>query len=206
MNEYRNDIINYYNKVATQYKEERNTLVEFSEIYKNFVKYLKPGSKILDFGCGSGRDSLYFKKCGYEVIALDGSPKMCEITRELCNIEVKEMFFEDFNEKNEYDGIWACASLLHLPKEVLIKVLSNLTAALKDNGYMYVTFKYGNFEGIRHERYFIDFTPETFRELIKSVPELEIIEEFESTSSIKSQINKSWINFVLRKKNISNKN
>lgn len=203
MNDYRKNIIEYYNREAERYKEERNELVEFTEIYKNFVKYLKPGCKILDFGCGSGRDSLYFKKSGYKVIALDGSPKMCEITRDLCNIEVKEMFFEDFIEKDTYDGIWACATLLHLPKEVLIKVLSNLAASLKDDGYIYITFKYGNFEGIRHERYFIDFTPETFSELIKSVSELEIIEEFESNSSLKSQNNKHWINFILKKKNIS---
>lgn len=203
MNDYRKNIIEYYNREAERYKEERNELVEFTEIYKNFVKYLKPGCKILDFGCGSGRDSLYFKKIGYKVIALDGSPKMCEITRDLCNIEVKEMFFEDFIEKDTYDGIWACATLLHLPKEVLIKVLSNLAASLKDDGYIYTTFKYGNFEGIRHERYFIDFTPETFSELIKSVSELEIIEEFESNSSLKSQNNKHWINFILKKKNIS---
>lgn len=203
MNDYRKNIIEYYNREAERYKEERNELVEFTEIYKNFVKYLKPGCKILDFGCGSGRDSLYFKKSGYKVIALDGSPKMCEITRDLCNIEVKEMFFEDFIEKDTYDGIWACATLLHLPKEVLIKVLSNLAASLKDDGYIYTTFKYGNFEGIRHERYFIDFTPETFSELIKSVSELEIIEEFESNSSLKSQNNKHWINFILKKKNIS---
>lgn len=202
MNEYRNDIIKYYNKAATMYKEERSELVEFSEIYNNFTKYLKSGSKILDFGCGAGRDSLYFKKCGYNVTALDGSPKMCEITRELCDIEVKEMFFEDFNEKNKYDGIWACASLLHLPKEVLIKVLANLAASLKEDGYIYATFKYGNFEGIRHERYFIDFTEETFKELIKSIPELEVIEKFATTSTIKTQKNKHWINFILKKKNI----
>lgn len=203
MNEYRNDIIEYYNRVAEIYKKERNELVEFADIYTRFIKYLTTGCKILDFGCGSGRDSLYFKKGGYEVIALDGSPKMCEITRDLCNIEVKEMFFEDFIEKDTYDGIWACASLLHLPREVLIKVLSNLSASLKDNGYMYTTFKYGTFEGIRHERYFIDFTFETFRELIAEIPELEIIEEFESNSSIKDQNNKRWANFVLKKKNIS---
>ncbi len=124
---------------------------------------------------------------------------MCEITRDLCNIEVKEMYFEDFKEIDEYDAIWACASLLHLPRKVLIKVLSNLASSLKENGYMYITFKYGTFEGIRHERYFIDFTPETFRKLIKEIPELEIIEEFESNSSIKTQNNKHWINFILKK-------
>ena len=64
MNDYRKNIIEYYNREAERYKEERNELVEFTEIYKNFVKYLKPGCKILDFGCGSGRDSLYFKKIG----------------------------------------------------------------------------------------------------------------------------------------------
>ncbi len=201
--DYRTPIIEYYNREALRYKEERGVIKEFDEIYENFVKYLPQGCKILDFGCGAGRDSLYFKSKGYKIVALDGSPKMCEITKKLCNIEVKEIFFEEFKEVNEYDGIWACASLLHLPKDNLLKVLKNLAIALKDNGYIYTTFKYGDFEGVRNERYFIDFTSESFEMLINEIPELEIIEEFHSEGSIKSQIRKHWINFILKKKNIS---
>jgi len=140
MTNYRNITLKYYDEKALNYKNEKNELDYFEEIYNNFTTFLQPGCKILDFGCGTGRDCLYFKKNGYNIVGLDGSRKMCEITRELCHIEVKEILFEDFKEENEYDGIWACASLLHLPYDVLINVLSNLAVALKENGYIYTTF------------------------------------------------------------------
>lgn len=203
MNSYRKDIINFYNREAERYKEERNEIKGFGEIYKPFIKYIKHNGKILDFGCGSGRDSLYFKNNGYNVIALDGSKEMCDITRQLCNIEVKEMFFEDFKEENTYDGIWACASLLHLPKDILINVLKNLALSLKENGYIYASFKYGDYEGIRNRRYFIDFTEESFKDIIKKIPDLEIIETYQTNGVLKSQIRKHWLNIVLKKRNIS---
>ncbi len=203
MNSYRKDIINFYNREAERYKEERNEIKGFDEIYKPFIKYIKHNGKILDFGCGSGRDSLYFKNNGYNVIALDGSKAMCDITRQLCNIEVKEMFFEDFKEENTYDGIWACASLLHLPKDILINVLKNLALSLKENGYIYASFKYGDYEGIRNRRYFIDFTEESFKDIIKKIPDLEIIETYQTNGVLKSQIRKHWLNIVLKKRNIS---
>lgn len=203
MNSYRKDIINFYNREAERYKEERNEIKGFDEIYKPFIKYIKHNGKILDFGCGSGRDSLYFKNNGYKVIALDGSKEMCDITRQLCNIEVKEMFFEDFKEENTYDGIWACASLLHLPKDILINVLKNLALSLKENGYIYASFKYGDYEGIRNRRYFIDFTEESFKDIIKKIPDLEIIETYQTNGVLKSQIRKHWLNIVLKKRNIS---
>lgn len=206
MNYYRNDIIDYYNREATRYKEERNEIKGFNEIYKPFTKRIKPKGKILDFGCGSGRDSMFFKEHGYEVIALDGSKEMCKITRKICNIEVKEMFFEDFLEEDTYDGIWACASLLHLPKETIIKVLRNLTSSLKENGFIYTSFKYGEFEGIRNERYFTDFTEDSFKELIKEIPEIEMVETYQTDGLLKSQIRKHWLNIILKKKNIRKNN
>lgn len=204
MNSYRKDIIDFYNREATHYKEERNDIKGFDEIYIPFTRVVKKNGKILDFGCGSGRDSLYFKNHGYCVSALDGSKEMCKITKDLCNIEVKEMFFEDFKEENTYDGIWACASLLHLPKEEITKVLKNLSISLKENGYIYVSFKYGDFEGVRNERYFVDFTEESFEKFLKEIPELEIVESYQTNGLLKSQIRKQWINFILKKKDISN--
>lgn len=201
MNSYRKAVIDFYNREATRYKEERNEIKGFDEVYKPFINRVKPNGKILDFGCGSGRDSMFFKEHDYEVVALDESKEMCEITRKLCNIEVKEMFFEDFNEVNTYDGIWACASLLHLPKEKLIPILKNLSSALKDNGYIYTSFKYGNFEGIRNERYFLDMTEESFGELISEIPELEVVETYQTNGLLSSQIRKHWLNIILKKKN-----
>lgn len=90
-------------------------------------------------------------------------------------------------------------TLLHLPYDVLINVLSNLAVALKENGYIYTTFKYGNFEGIRNERYFTDMTEEIFNTIIKNIPSLELVKTYYNESNIKKQKNKLWINFILKK-------
>lgn len=199
MNSYRKENIDFYNREAKRYQEERNYIEGFQDIYQPFINLVKKDGKILDFGCGSGRDSLYFKKNGYNVVALDGSKNMCEITRQLCDIEVKEMFFEDFIEPNTYDGIWACASLLHLPHVELIKVLENLAESLKEDGYLYTSFKYGTYIGFRNERFFYDVTEEIFKEIIDTIPSLEIVEIYHTKGQLKDQINTNWLNVILKK-------
>lgn len=205
MNDYRSKNIEFYNQEANRYKKERNEIKGFDEIYQPFTSRIKPNGKILDFGCGSGRDSLYFDSLGYDVTALDGSKEMCEITRNLCHIPVLEMYFEDFIEENTYDGIWACASLLHLPVEEMIQVLNNLAASLKEEGYIYVSFKYGTFKGIRNQRYFLDMTEETFKSILTKIPSLGLIETYQTNGLLKEQQNKHWLNIILKKnkKNIS---
>lgn len=101
-------------------------------------------SKILDFGCGSGRDTKYFIDNGYEVDAMDGSKELCKVATKYTGIKVQHMFFEDFNECNAYDGIWACASILHLKKCELPDMIKRLYKALKRNGVIYMSFKYGD--------------------------------------------------------------
>lgn len=86
-----------------------------------FLSYLKPGARILDFGCGSGRDTKYFLEHGFEVDAIDGSERLCALAGKLTGIPVKQMLFEDLDAMDVYDGIWACASVLHLEYEPLTK-------------------------------------------------------------------------------------
>lgn len=200
MGNYREETLSFYDNVAADFKIERNSLQGFDEIYSLFLSYLKAGSKILDFGCGTGRDSLYFKKHGYDVTALDGSAKMCEITKESCDVPVLHVYFEDFKEENQYDGIWACASLLHLPKDNLVVVLQNCANALKKDGYMYVCFKRGDFEGFRGTRYYFDMEEETFKKILELVPDLEVVEVYYNESKLESQPEIRWINFVLKKR------
>ena len=84
------------------------------------------------------------------------------------------MLFQDLSKKNYYDGIWACSSILHLPKYELKTVLSKMSIALKDNGIIYTSFKYGDFEGERNGRYFTDFTFENFKDFINDLDNLMI--------------------------------
>ena len=193
--------IEYYNKNAEQFVQ--GTLsVDFTATQERFLSKLCVGTCILDFGCGSGRDAKYFLDKGYHVEAADGSAELCKLASEYTGICVKQMLFEELNECEKYDGIWACSSILHLDKKALKDVLKKMTAALKSNGVVYTSFKYGDFEGERNGRYFVDFTQETFREFIREVPELQI-EEYWITGDVRpGRGEEKWLNLILRKSDI----
>ena len=134
-----------------------------------FVKSVEKGGLILDFGCGSGRDSKIFMQKGYDVDPVDGTEEICAIASEYLGKRVRHMYFEDLSEKDMYDGIWACASILHLPYERLKFVLGRIYKALKDGGAFFVSFKYGEFEGIRDGRYYTDVTEDKLQKLIDGI-------------------------------------
>ena len=97
-----------------------------TEVQDKFLEKLNPDAYILDFGCGAGRDTKYFLSRGYQVDAIDGSEQLCRIASEYTGIKVRQMLFQELDEKEKYDGIWACASILHLPKKQLREVLENM--------------------------------------------------------------------------------
>lgn len=191
--------LSYYENNKDQFKE-RTQKLNFSEFQDLFLSFLDPKSKILDFGCGAGRDTKYFLDKGYLVDAIDGSYQMCQIASEYCNIEVKNTLFENFNVQNTYDGIWACSSILHVPFNKLSNLFISLNKALKDNGVLYISFKYGTFEGYRNERYFTDLTLEKFLD-IPFISNLFNIEEHFITNDVrKDKENEKWLNVIMRKK------
>ena len=193
--------IKYYNQNAEEFVQ--GTLsVDFTVTQERFLSKLSGGTSILDFGCGSGRDTKYFLDKGYQVEATDGSAELCMLASEYTGICVKQMLFQELDECEKYDGIWACSSILHLDKRALKAVLKKMAAALKANGVVYTSFKYGDFEGERNGRYFVDFTQETFGEFIREVPELQI-EEYWITSDVRpGRGEEKWLNLILRKSDI----
>lgn len=190
--------IDYYNKNAERFYTD-TVKVAFSAIQDNFAKYLKDQANILDFGCGSGRDSKAFKEKGYKVDAIDGSVKMCRLAEKLLGQKVPCIRFQDFSEVDKYDGIWACASVLHLEAHTLHEVFIKIREALKMGGYLYTSFKYGEFSGLRNGRYFIDMTEESFSSFIRSVGGFDIIEMEISTDARPGREDERWINIILRK-------
>lgn len=108
-----NDSLQYYNQHAKEFFDSTRD-VKFKDMQERFLKYLQPGDRILDFGCGSGRDTRYFMDRGFETDAIDGSEELVRITSEYTGIEVRQMYFQNLDEKEAYDGIWACSSILHL--------------------------------------------------------------------------------------------
>ncbi len=171
---------------------------DMSAHYERFLRYVPEHGKILDFGCGSGRDTKAFIQRGYLVEAIDGSSEMCRLAGDQCGIQVRCMDFSDLNEIEKYDAIWACASLLHVAKEQMPDILSKMRDALVNAGVIYISFKYGNFEGERNGRYFFDVTPEVFNVLISNVSGLKVIKEW-FTEDVRAENSTKWYNIILKK-------
>lgn len=194
-----NETIKYYNANAEIFYHS-TIEADMTELYARFDRYLSRCAKVLDFGCGSGRDSLYFIKKGYKVDAIDGSVSLCKKASTLIGKQVQCVDFNDFSATNIYAGIWACASLLHLKKSNLMVVLDKLYDALKENGILYISFKYGEFEGMRNGRYFIDLNEESLEKLVYSSKGFDIQECWLTGDVREGRGDERWINAILIKK------
>lgn len=191
--------LDYYNTHADEYTQATVHL-DFSATQDRFLACLEPHAHILDFGCGSGRDSLYFLQHGYHVTAIDGSSELCKKARELTGLQVRQQLFQDLNDREAYDGIWACSSILHLDKATLIEVFNRIANALKPDGFLYTSFKYGTFEGERHGRYFTDFTWETFQQFHEETDSKLLIIDHWITHDIRpGRGDEQWLNLLFRK-------
>lgn len=190
--------IEYYNENAKQFVET-TVNVEFHHMQKRFLDKLQEGAYILDFGCGSGRDTKYFLEQAYQVDAIDGSAELCKLASEFAGIKVKHMYFQELSEVEKYDGIWACSSILHLKLDDLEDVMKKMALAVKANGIIYTSFKYGTFSGERNGRYFTDMTEDTFGELLQRVPGLVIEEQWITSDVRPGRGEEKWLNLILRK-------
>lgn len=194
-----NKTIDYYNINAKKFVE--GTLnVDFKATQDKFIAKLPEVGYILDFGCGSGRDTKYFLAKNFKVDAIDGSIELCKIASEYTKIKVCHMYFNELTIVNKYDGIWACSSILHLSLDDLVDVFKRMSKALKDKGIIYTSFKYGDFFGERNGRYFTDMTENSFAKLIANVETLEVEEQWITADVRPQRGNEKWLNLILRKK------
>ena len=194
-----NKTINYYDTNAKEFVE--GTLnVDFKATQDKFINKLPAKGYILDFGCGSGRDTKYFLVRDFNVDAIDGSIELCKIASEYTNIKVRHMYFNELSIVNKYDGIWACSSILHLSLDDLVDVFKRMSKALKDEGIIYTSFKYGDFSGERNGRFFTDMTEDSFAKLIANVDNLKVEEQWITADVRPQRGNEKWLNLILRKK------
>lgn len=192
------ETIAYYNHNADEFVNSTIN-ADVSELYKPFEKLLSPGAKILDLGCGSGRDSRYFTQRGYGVVALDPSPAMCEYTRSIVDIPVFRMKAEDMDFQNEFDAVWACASLLHVSRDQQKDVLMLIRNALKKGGICYCSWKYGDEERFDGGRRFTDFTEESLQGFIVELVAFDVIKMW-ITYDVRRGIDQRWINVLIKKR------
>lgn len=191
--------LTYYNINAEQFFTT-TVFVDFTTTQNHFLSKLPQGASILDFGCGSGRDTKYFLTQGCHVDAIDGSDELCRLASAYTGIQVQNMLFQDLDVVEKYDGIWACSSILHLPLDELSDVMHKMSVALKSNGIIYTSFKYGTFSGERNGRFFTDMTEETFADFIRKIDSLETEEQWITSDVRPGRGEEQWLNLILRKK------
>lgn len=189
-----NQTISYYEEHAAEFC--KSTLdVDMSFCRNKFLNYLAPQSYILDAGCGSGRDSKAFADLGHYITAMDASPKICEEAEKVLGQKVLCQSFEVLDMEKVFDGIWACASLLHVPKEKMPEVLHRLKRALKENGILYASFKYGDGEVIRQGRYFCNYDERTLKKLMQDAG-FEVLELFVTEDVREDRSGEKWVNGI----------
>ncbi|OIP56834.1 MAG: hypothetical protein AUK54_01525 [Helicobacteraceae bacterium CG2_30_36_10] len=193
------------NNTLVYYKENANEFFlntfdkDMSSVYERFLPLLLPHAKILDAGCGSGRDSAHFLACGFEVESFDASKEMCLLATNFLKKDVLCCDFTSFKTEKKYDAIWAAASLLHLKKSELAHAIRHLSTFLKESAYFYLSFKYGDREYTKENRHFSMFNEESFATLLQEIKNLKIVQLFQTEDVRKERAGEFWLNIILQK-------
>ena len=194
--------LDYYNQHAQEFVA--STLdVDMSALYAEFLPLfankIPNQTLILDAGCGSGRDALHFKNQGYIVRAMDASPALVDFAASVLNQLVALKTFAEINDVNTFDGIWCCASLLHVPDSELPQVFSAVATALKTQGVLYVSFKYGKGMRTHNGRNFTDLNEQGLTELVQPISNLTIHKTWITGDQRTGRENEQWLNAILIK-------
>ncbi|MGB2113416.1 MAG: DUF3427 domain-containing protein [Marinobacter adhaerens] len=191
------DTLAYYNNNADAFVESTFE-ISMEELYQEFLPLIPEGGYILDAGCGSGRDALFFDKNGYRVSAFDGSEAIASLAREKTGLSVQHRYFSDIHESSTYDGIWACASLLHLPLVEVPDAIGRLWHALKPDGVFYMSFKIGTGERIHNGRHFTDADESIAERWVQDLTGLEACRMWR-TDDRRPDRDDQWLNILLNK-------
>ncbi|MEZ9929683.1 class I SAM-dependent methyltransferase [Vibrio breoganii] len=191
-----NSTTQYYNHNAQQFFDSTID-VEMQSLYEKFLPLIPTGGRILDAGCGSGRDSKAFLNKGFQVDAFDASAELTKLATELTGLEVTQTTFLEFqSEPATYDGIWACASLLHVPEEEIPKTITHLLQFLKPHSLFYASFKLGNCSETRDGKHYTDMTESNLESLFNEFKPINI--ELWKTSDQRANNAQIWLNIIVK--------
>ncbi len=189
--------IDYYNQNAEAFFDATAS-VNMEPLYQHFLSLLPPTGRLLDAGCGSGRDAKAFADKGFSVDAFDASPELAKLASDFTGQTVEVMSFLDFDRHHHYDGIWACASLLHVPEAELVQALQRLWHGLKPDGVLYVSFKHGTGEREQGSRVFTDTTEAQLKSWVMALDGLASTDIW-LTADQRPDRQEEWVNSLFRK-------
>jgi len=200
----KNETLEFYNRNAESYVKSTINL-NMKENCDIFLSYLKKNALICDLGCGSCRDTIYFRNKGFSVIPIDGSKQIALEAEKLTGQKVICQNFLDFNYENKFDGIWACASIHHLQKPDFTKVMEKIENSLKENGILYFCAKFGTTERVDDKgRVFLDFNENNFSEFLEASSlskKLKIAKVYISGDTM-NRPDTCWANFIITKNRV----
>ncbi len=193
------DSIRYYDKKSKEFYD-RTINADVQDLYQKFFAHLPKQARILDAGCGSGRDSKFFLGHGYDVTAFDGSVEMAKIASGLLNKEVIHLLFQEMDFLEEFHAIWANASLLHVPYVNLRETLQRFHRALLPSGILYGSFKYGTSMRKTEDRVFFDMDETNILQYLEGLfTPLEIWKLGDTRSAVDPSPDKSWLHFIAKR-------
>jgi SAM-dependent methyltransferase len=189
----------FYERNADAFYDDTIT-TDMARVYERFLPLVRPGGRILDAGCGSGRDTLAFLRRGYQVDAFDGSSEMARRASALTGIDVRQLMFESLLDAplpEKYDGIWCCASLLHVERDALFLVMGALRRALAPDGIMYVSFKHGEADRVKDGRRFTDLTEQGLEPILAAIGGCGLVERWVTDDQRPGRSDR-WLNAIIR--------
>lgn len=193
------ETLDYYQSNAEKFFDD-TVSIDLTDLYYPFLELMPETGLILDAGCGSGRDTRFFLRQGFDVVAFDNSSEMVKLASHFTGQDCLLLSFDDINFENKFDGVWACSSMLHVPKSNMINVLNKLCTALKHDGILYTSFKYGDDEVFRNGRLFSNYDEESFNAVITDQKELDILKYWKTNDLRPGREGEKWLNILLQKK------
>lgn len=198
---------NYHLQAFARRYAEATRGVDTAHLRRRFLARVPeptdPPARILDLGCGSGRDALAFRQAGYRVDAMDASRAMAELARRHADVPVRILRAQELEAEGVYEGIWACASLLHVPWEELPDVFRRVQRALRRGGVLYASFKPGEGQRTLHDgRHFTDMTGPRLEERLRGARELRVIDLWETQDVRPERAGESWLNALVHREGL----
>ena len=190
--------IDYYNRIADSYYWT-TVGIDMSKLRNAFAAYLPAEARVIDLGCGSGRDVMAFGDMGHEASGLDASKELVELAKERLEVKASVGDMVTWRASEPYDGIWCCASLIHLNEEEKKRFFGNLQYNLKPGGVIYISVKEGIETGTDEEGvYTSNCTADELKSFLNGAG-CEILETV-VTEDAMGRPGVKWLNVIAKKR------